>query len=177
MAESAQEIKTNTTDVEGLEHIFVSTVDPVIGDSRSTADPGWTLTQTANEHNVTERTVRRWIKEQRIDAWKVDGPRGPEWRIHPGSSPDIQPDHSGSTLSIASTSPALETMAEIIKDLAGKLAVSNEQVTAATYRNGYLEAQLEAQREQIKLLTDSQHRPGWWGRFSDWFLGTTGRVP
>ena len=59
----------------------------------------------------------------------------------------------------------------LVKELLAKLE-------ALTYRNGYLEAQLterqkevDSQREQIKLLTDSQHKPGWWQRFSSWFFG------
>jgi len=60
---------------------------------------------------------------------------------------------------------------ELLKELLAKLEV-------LTYRNGYLEAQLterqkevDSQREQIKLLTDSQHKPSWWRRFTTWFMG------
>jgi hypothetical protein len=53
---------------------------------------------------------------------------------------------------------------ELIRDL-------QNQLQAASFRNGYLESQLENQREQIKLLTDSQHKGGWWARFSSWFFG------
>lgn len=60
---------------------------------------------------------------------------------------------------------------ELLKELLAKLEV-------LTYRNGYLESQLterqkelDNQREQIKLLTDSQHKPRWWQRFSSWFFG------
>jgi len=48
----------------------------------------------------------------------------------------------------------------------------NEKLEGANHRNGYLEAQVDQQREQIKLLTDSQHRPGgWWTRFCSWLIG------
>lgn len=49
----------------------------------------------------------------------------------------------------------------------------NERLEAANHRNGYLEAQVDQQVEQIKLLTDSQHKSGWWARFFSWF--TTGQ--
>lgn len=52
---------------------------------------------------------------------------------------------------------------ELIKDLQHKLE-------AASYRLGYLEHQLETQTDQIKLLTDRQHKTGWWARFSSWFF-------
>ncbi len=45
----------------------------------------------------------------------------------------------------------------------------NERLEAANHRNGYLEAQVDQQVEHIKLLTDSQHKTGWWSRFCSWF--------
>jgi len=61
------------------------------------------------------------------------------------------------------------------------LIQANQQLTAklegVIYRNGYLEAQLEAERQQIKLLTDQLHKPAppvqvsWWARFGSWFIG------
>ena len=52
---------------------------------------------------------------------------------------------------------------ELIKELQHKLE-------AASYRLGYLEHQIETQNNQIKLLTDSQHKGGWWAKFSSWFF-------
>lgn len=49
-----------------------------------------------------------------------------------------------------------------------ELQTKNETLT---WRNGYLEAQLEQQREEIKLLTDCQHKPQWWARLAKWFSG------
>ncbi len=58
------------------------------------------------------------------------------------------------------------------------LAEKDRKLEAATYRVGFLESQIaERQREiadqasAIKLLTDSQHEPGWWSRFASWFIG------
>ncbi len=41
---------------------------------------------------------------------------------------------------------------------------------AATARIIYLQQQLENKEQQIKLLTDSQHKGGWWAKFSSWFF-------
>ena len=30
---------------------------------------------------------------------------------------------------------------------------------------------IEQRDNQIKLLTDSQHKPAWWRRFGAWFIG------
>lgn len=51
----------------------------------------------------------------------------------------------------------------VIQELQAKLE-------AATFRVGYLQAQIETSQETIKLLTDSQHKPGWWAKFSSWFF-------
>ncbi len=51
------------------------------------------------------------------------------------------------------------------------IEVLQSKIEILTYRNGYLEAQLENQREQIKLLTDSQHKPSVWTNFASWFMG------
>ncbi len=42
------------------------------------------------------------------------------------------------------------------------------KVEALTWRNGYLESQLQERDKEIKLLTDSQHKSGWWARFCSW---------
>lgn len=62
-------------------------------------------------------------------------------------------------------------------ELLAKLRAMEVKLEGATYRNGYLEAENEglkvllgAKDSHIKLLTDSQHKPGWWARFSSWFF-------
>jgi excisionase family DNA binding protein len=45
------------------------------------------------------------------------------------------------------------------------------KLEGASFRIGYLEAQLEAERNQVKLLTDSLHKPSLWTKFKSWFLG------
>jgi hypothetical protein len=44
------------------------------------------------------------------------------------------------------------------------------KLEGASYRIGYLESKLEEKNSQIKLLTDSQRKPGWWAKFSSWFF-------
>lgn len=53
--------------------------------------------------------------------------------------------------------------------LATALVQMSNKLEAANFRIGYLEAQLEAERQQVKLLTDSQHKPSWLYRFRSWF--------
>ncbi len=170
MGEPAESVKLDSTSIEGLEELLVSAVDLPGVDTGSLAGPGWSLSEAAEALEVNERTVRRWIKQRRISAWKVDGPRGPEWRVQPGSTPDIQPVQSPPTVGNQGGNAA-DNLAEVILDLSAKLTTANEQLTAASFRIGYLEAQAEAHKEQVKLLTDSQHKHGRWSRFWSWFTG------
>ncbi len=62
---------------------------------------------------------------------------------------------------------------EMIEGLQTKLDVANNQLQAASFRNGYLEAQLDTERQQVKLLMDSQHNASCWHRTWQWFIGTS----
>jgi len=64
----------------------------------------------------------------------------------------------------------------IIQALLGELQREREfsrqltvKLEAACHRNGFLEAQTQTYQDQIKLLTDSQHKPGWWQTVCNWF--------
>lgn len=57
-----------------------------------------------------------------------------------------------------------EVYKEQIKELQHKLE-------AASYRIGYLEHERHTYQQQIKLLTDSQHKGSWWAGFRKWFFG------
>ncbi|MGH2506321.1 MAG: hypothetical protein ACRDHZ_02745 [Ktedonobacteraceae bacterium] len=63
-----------------------------------------------------------------------------------------------------------------IKELQGKFDAAQEQLQGASFRNGYLESQvnslqneLQNQTETIKLLTDSKPKSGWWQKFKENF--------
>ncbi len=179
MGEPARNDKPQSTALDGLSEFFDRSVDPPRPETKPTADQGWALWQAADAYKVTERTIRRWIKEQRVTAWKVDGPRGPEWRINPGSSQEDSNVQSGSS----DPNQALIALTKILSDQAAKLE-------AATFRNGFLEAQTRVYEEQVKLLPDFQAqaakaaahgervnelenelvriKASWWYRFSAW---------
>lgn len=91
-------------------------------------------------------------------------------RYQPGSSPettwyaDAQVTNGSQVSGQPSFAPELKTLLDVITKQAEKLE-------AASMRIGYLEARTENYETQIKLLTDSQHKRGWWARFSSWFVG------
>ncbi len=154
MAKSKLLDNVDTTSVEGLDDFFASTVEISTVDSGQLDDPGWSLTEAASTLGVTERTVRRWIKQRQIKAWKVDGPRGPEWRIDRKSQLDKE-DNTGTRL--ASTVDSIAESAsliELVKELQNKLTDVQEQLRGASYRNGYLESENKSYQNQVRLLPD-----------------------
>jgi hypothetical protein len=66
------------------------------------------------------------------------------------------------------------TIQKLLEQMEAERAYSkalNERLEAANHRNGYLEAKVDQQGEQIKLLADSHHNRGWWSRFCSWMKG------
>lgn len=60
-------------------------------------------------------------------------------------------------------SPQEDYRDKMIKDL-------QNQLQAASWRNGYLESKLEERDNQIKLLTAAPYNPSWWQRFKAFFI-------
>lgn len=48
----------------------------------------------------------------------------------------------------------------------------SRKLEAASYRIGWLESQLQEREKELKLLTDSQHKPGLWAKFTAWLKST-----
>lgn len=199
------------------------------GQHKICPDSWLTLAQAAIYFSVNEKTLRRWIKQNRVKAFKISGPRGEEWRLEPGqprtskvgSKPGLKvetpgilpieptdlvnaevapaqslgsytsdvefveempgldfecPDMSSLDTDLGATFLQSEKYQELV-ELRAKLSIFQRenqelkgQLQGATYRNGYLESKLEDREQQIRLLTDSQHKGGWWAKFSSWFF-------
>jgi hypothetical protein len=162
---------------EGFEHVLEAG-DPAgdIGDDLSPGDvlsPGdmWTLDNAMQVLNITKRTALRNLKNGTLRGYKVPGTYGQEWRIYPDdkagdlSPPSLTPgDHQ--------RSPGATDLLNELRRQIGELKTENQSLQqdlqAATWRNGYLESQVKNQEAQIKLLTDSQHKQGWWPRLKSW---------
>lgn len=59
---------------------------------------------------------------------------------------------------------------QIVEQQSQQLQQAYTYLDAATARVLYLQQQLEEKENEIKLLTDSQHKTGWWAKFSSWFF-------
>ncbi len=116
---------------------------------------------------VSEKTILRRLQRGALAGHKVVGQFGPEWRI-------LAQDRTAQDNFSAQDTPA--QVIEIAQDsittiLKNENELLRKQLEGAIFRNGYLEAKLDERENTIKLLTDSQHKPGWWNKFKSWFLG------
>ncbi len=112
----------------------------------SKTSPGWTLTQAAKALGVSEKTVRRRIKNGTLRAETVEGKFGPEYRILelPGDTAAKQ---------------TLDTNLGQLLDMLNRLQVENRDLA------GHLGAAQERVRtleSQVKLLTTGKQP--WWKR-------------
>lgn len=57
-----------------------------------------------------------------------------------------------------------DTVLAIVQQQSEQLKNAYTYLDAATARILYLQQQLENKDQEIKLLTDSQHKAGWWSR-------------
>ena len=165
-----------------------------------------TLEEAAKRLNLSERTVQRRLKQGHIKGYKTTGPRGPEWRIQLSSSDDTTTSGaqtsedttyvealSSEDMTADNKSQANLAYVQFVEFYRDQVEALQEKLEAATYRNGYLEAQLSSAESQLKLLPDLSAkairtetleqqigrleselvaaRRNWWVRFGSWFIG------
>jgi hypothetical protein len=185
MSDTARDIQLiETISTEGLDDIFseVSANGDTGFLSATSADTSlWvTVTQAAAALNKSERTIQRYIKAGKLESREELG--GKLFVLLPPSADTVSvvsptfadlshevsacadTSHATAHMSVGTVSIAeLNKHLELIKEL-------QNQVQAAAFRNGYLESKLEEREREIKLLTDSQHKPSWWQRFKAFFV-------
>lgn len=168
MGQPEFEMTNSHLTVDGLEEIFIEseTVAQPFREGDATLPRGLTFKEACDYFALKPTALRTRIKSGEITAEKTEGINGPEWRIYP-AQPSRNP--SGHfTQPLRGTEP--DKLMEMIQDLQSKLDKANQQLQAASFRNGYLESQVDSHKEQIKLLVDSQHNNHpWWHRFGSWF--------
>jgi excisionase family DNA binding protein len=154
----------NPTDIEGIE-IFDNTVghDPAKLSDISISDNDWTPEHAAKVLNKSVRTIRRMLQEGILRGYKIPGKRRDEWRVKPVNMTAIEsvivPLHNGQSAIVADNAQLWKLLQE-----------KDAKIEALIMRTGYLQHQVESQKEEIKLLTYSQHKPSWWLRIKNLFL-------
>lgn len=199
MFEPAKKNEELIISLEGMEDLLTGQASPVAGHSsieaRPTHDTGpgqpkpalrssdelCTIEDAAKYLGVSARTILRRLQKGTLPGCKVPGQFGLEWRVQLIQQ-EVRPAQDISSINVSPSQArgadqdnlrqSMPDSAEIlIRELRSRVSELEDKLEGATYRNGYLEAQLEGRDKEIKLLTDSQHNRGWWARFNSWFMG------
>jgi excisionase family DNA binding protein len=198
MTDTARDYQTLTTaDTNGLDDLFNESVTRTDNDPDSAARPDssdknpddgqvtdlyWTPQEAAKFFGVSVRTIRRRLQDGSLSGYKFTGVNGPEWRVNPvtrtDNNPDspAKPDRSDSpandsvTVAAQDNNPLIEKLFDYLHEKDELIQAKEKDLQTASATIGYLKAQIEAQEQQLKLLTDSQHKQGWWARFTSWFF-------
>lgn len=185
MGDLAREVKMESVTIDGLEEIFITEDTPAQDtgeakdrtplDSRTGKDSTgqdtfdvWTVDEAAAHLGISSKTVLRRLQKGTLIGHKVPGQFGMEWRVAKDRTPQITPAAQDKTPQDSAELIQLRTKVEV---MTSELNTLREQLQGASYRNGYLSAQLEGRNAEIKLLMDSQKKTSAWTRFWLWFTG------
>lgn len=151
------------TETAGLDQLFEAECQPDAGVTEAMSQTDTidvSVSEAANLLGITERSVWRRIRQGKLTSKLVSGKA-----ILTLRQSDIVTRQTDRTTDTRDSQTDQPTDVSVISDptidgvrtieLVAEFAAKLE---AATYRNGYLEAQLDAHKEQIKLLPDYQHR-------------------
>lgn len=198
MSEAAHQKNVDLISVDGLDDVFAEIVQgtpgaipkgtPKTEQACPEAIPvqskdipeGVPVEEAARIFGTSTRAIIKRLQKGTLSGFKVPSKFGDKWLVAPeaipasveGKSEAIPEGIPKSTEETPAQSKDIPqgVPVEIVQELLRK-------VEALTYRNGYLESQvaerdrqIEGHQEQIKLLTDSQHKRGWWHRFGSWFV-------
>jgi hypothetical protein len=163
-----------------------------------------TVEEAARLLNISTNAVCKRLRKGSLTGQKTTGKYKDEWLVEGSElieilkvdfssfqdSPEIISAESGSVQDQTKLSPgsvqespdSLTRLVDLVEKQAAKLETAAGQIgylkAQLESQGNYLEGQaklLEAKEAEIKLLTDSQHKVGWWSRFSAWFTGSGGQ--
>jgi hypothetical protein len=143
----------------------------------------------ANYLGLSVSGVLKRLRKGALKGFKVASKRGVKWLVSAEALPqgvlvhakessfdlegvlEVSEDSLEGCLQSSEESSSLDPKIELLEDLKRRNEDLEAKLQAASWRNGYLESKLEDREQQIKLLTDSQHKPSRWARFYSWFIG------
>lgn len=165
------------------------------------ADGQWLTLQAASDATgFAEATLRRYIKRRKIKFRrlgrsinsKIEVWITPDMIGSPTDSPELFDEVTVADLDVLDqtnemddqddytvdpgTRETLQWLRERLDDKDAKIEALTKELLGASYRNGYLESEVLTQKEQLKLLTDSQSlanqpKSSPWKRLTTWLLG------
>lgn len=188
----------NPANTDGLDDLFeqvLDTVQPDVGHVQDSVQPKVqdivqpeiTVLEASKMLNVDRRSIVRLLHWQKLlgrkdesGKWLIDvssvlarleSSDTVQDSVHLEVLDSVQPNiETILDVSKAESSQVQDTVLAIVQQQSEQLKNAYTYLDAATARILYLQQQLDNKDQEIKLLTDSQHKAGWWARFSSWFL-------
>jgi len=188
MSDTARDYQTiDQITTEGLEDLFVEvsevqlhTVADAVAPQLNAVARNCTVKEASELLGVPTSTIYRRVKagKYRIVGSDENGAQLIEVQLH--AVADAVASQQNATASPQNAvAPQLHAVAAQSDTDKADLSISallemSNKLEAANYRIGWLESQLRERDndiEELKLLTDSQHKAGWWHRFKKWCAG------
>jgi len=148
-----------------------------------------TVDEAARILKISSNAVCKRLRKGTLSGQKIPGKFKDEWLVEGAGlievvnpvdedGPENVQDSTSSVQDQTPISPDLVQDGPSLSRLVSLIEKQSAKLEAAAGQIGYLQAQLESQARlletkeaEIKLLTDSQHKGGWWVRFCSWFVG------
>jgi len=196
MSDTARDYQTvDTSSIQGMDQLFEN--ETIVADKDSSeslkevlpVEQGIPVEIAAARLGLSASGVLKRLRRGAMQGFKVPTKRGEKWLVSPSAIPSqvldvledslsqvsgVLVDDRESSLGVLSSAEEsfleVSTASELMEDLKRRNFELEASLQAATWRNGYLESKLEERDKQILMLTDSQHKGGWWAKFSSWFF-------
>lgn len=196
MGDPALDITNNHLAIEGLEELLVAQeLGTAQGSAHTPKDSpeitpgsakglasGVPVEEAAKRLGISPNAVLKRLRKGKLQGQKVSGQFGNHWLVDISGVPEpveieLEPEPGTAQGSAHTPEGSSEAMPGLAKGLASDNSDRERDllqlVVHLSKENGALQALLTEREQQLKLLTDSQHKRAWWGRFSSWFV--TGR--
>jgi Bacterial regulatory protein, Fis family len=131
---------------DGLDHVFADTVSDAMSDTRRSKKVELPIAEAAKVLGVSERTLWRRIEEGELKS-RLKGNK--RFVRVPIDQTVLTPDTANES-GVSVTARQVGTIVNLDEVL--------KQLTGANYRIGFLQAQLEAKEQQLRLLPDLQSK-------------------
>jgi hypothetical protein len=145
----------------------------------------FSIDDAARRLGISKNAVQKRLKRGKLTGKKTSGPFGDIWLVDLSSENQILEiefeNQEGSAEAKEAKPEGLASEHQDFEGSAKGLASRTEidfvwqmellnRVERLSLENGQLKALLQEREKEVRLLTDSQQKNGWWARFSSWFL-------
>ena len=134
--------------------------------------------EAARRLGISTNAALKRLRKGKLKGRKVSGQFGEQWLVDVSAVPEqieieLEAEPSLAQGSAQTSEGAKPSSAEgSASERLDRESELLQLVIQLSKENGALQALLTEREHQIKLLTDSQHKPGWWRRTWSWFIGS-----